>query len=181
MFGNLFKSKPQKQKATKAEMPDLCHCFCNDLAKTFFSEYSLKKLTFQLDHLNESDRDAVTFSIIVFFDAVIAYALYTKQWGDVVMGYKALRGKHLDTIMPGDQAAKYFDRTDRVCLSMKADIEKKNSIPETSMGIVAITTEHFQSKELIEMRPAMQAFITAILSSVIVETYGFLDRWEVPS
>lgn len=181
MFGDMFKSKPKRQKATKAEMPDLCHCFCNDLSKTFFSEYSVKKLAFHLDHLNESDRETVIFSIIAFFDAMISYALYTKQWGDVVMGYKALRGKHLDTIMPSDQAAKYFDRTDRVCLSMKADIEKKNSIPETSEGIVTIATEHFQSKELIEMRPAVQAFITAILSSVIVETYGFLDRWEVPS
>jgi len=181
MFGNLFKGKPKKQKATKAEMPDLFHCFCNDLIKTFLSEYSLKKLTFQLDHLNESDRETVTFSIVAFFDAVIAYALYTKQWGDVVMGYKALRGKHLDTIMSSDQVAKYFDRTDRVCLSMKTDIEKKNSFPVTSIGIVAITTEHYQSNELIEMRTAMQTFIAAILSSVIVETYGFLDAWDVQS
>lgn len=179
MFGNIFKSKPKKQKATKQEMPDLFHCFCNDLAKTFLSEHSTKKLNFRLNHLSEADYNTATFSVISFFDSVIMYALYTKQWGDVVTGYKALRGKHLSTIMPEDQAAKYFDRTDRICLSLKRDIEKKKTLPETAIGITAITTEHYQSKELTELRPAMDAFIAAIISSVIVETYSFLDTWEV--
>lgn len=181
MFGNLFKSKHKKQKAIKEEMPDLFHCFCNDLVKTFLPEHSTNKLMLQLDHLNESDYDAVTFSVIAFFDAVIVYALYTKQWGDVVKGYKALREKHVATIMTSEQAAKYFERTDRICLSLKADIEKTTSIPLTAVGVVTIATEHYQSKDIIDMRPAMQTFIAAIFKSVIVKTYDFIDAWEVPS
>ncbi|MGD9642971.1 MAG: hypothetical protein AB7V08_09555 [Elusimicrobiales bacterium] len=181
MFGDLFKAKPKKQKATKEEMPELFHCFCNDLAKTFLSEHSTKKLNFPLNHLSESDYDSATFAVIAFFDSVIAYALYTKQWGDVVTGYKTLRKKHLATIMPETQIVSYFERTDRICLSMKRDIEDKKSVPETATGIAAIATEHYQSKELIELRPAMATFIAAILPSVIVETYKFIDAWEVPS